>query len=70
MIAVPDWITNFLVVAGRVWAYPRLPEMRRGDPGRLALAFILTTGFLAACRGHLPAALPLFRGLLHLRQPW
>jgi hypothetical protein len=71
IIAVPAWIANFLVVAGSVWAYTRLPEKRRGDLGRLAVAFVLTTGFFAAsiaiCQ---PRYLPLFRGIIHPHRPW
>ena len=71
IIAVPAWIANFLVVAGSVWAYTRLTEKRRGDLGRLALAFVLTTGFFAAsiaiCQ---PRYLPLFRGIIHPHRPW
>ncbi len=71
IIAVPAWTANFLVVVGSVWAYSRLPEKRRGDLGRLALAFVLTTGFFAAsvaiCQ---PRYLPLFRGMMHPHRPW
>lgn len=71
IIAVPAWIGNFLVVAGSVWGYARLREKKPGDLGRLALAFVMTTGFFAAaiavCQ---PRYLPLFRGLLHPHRPW
>jgi hypothetical protein len=71
IIAVPAWISNFLVVAGCVWAYARLPGKRPGDLGRVAMAFVLTTGFFAAaiaiCQ---PRYLQLFRGLLHPHRPW
>ena len=71
IIAVPAWIANFLVVAGSIWAYTRLPEKGRGDLGRLALTCVLTTGFFAAsiaiCQ---PRYLPLFRGILHPHRPW
>ena len=71
IIAVPAWIANFLVVAGCVWGYARLQQKRRSDLARLALAFVLTTGFFAAaiavCQ---PRYLPLFRGLLHPHSPW
>jgi hypothetical protein len=71
IIAVPAWIANFLVVAGSVWGYTRLPERHRSDLGRFALAFVLTTGFFAAaiaiCQ---PRYLPLFRAMLHPHRPW
>jgi len=71
IIAVPAWIANFLVVVGCVWAYTRLPDKRRDDLVRFAVAFVLTTGFFAAaiaiCQ---PRYLPLFRGLLHPHRPW
>src|SRR5437016_4807344 len=66
IIAVPAWIGNFLVVAGCVWAYSRVPKKQLSDAARLALAFVLTTGFFAAavalCQ---PRYLTLFRGILH-----
>jgi len=71
IIAVPTWTGNFLVVVGSVWAYSRLREKRGGDLGRLAFAFVLTTGFFAAdiaiCQ---PRYLPLFRGIVHPHRPW
>jgi hypothetical protein len=71
IIAVPAWIGNFLVVVGCVWAYTQLPEKRPGDLGRVALAFVLTTGFFAVsvaiCQ---PRYLPLFRGIIHPHRPW
>lgn len=71
IIAVPAWTANFLVVVGSVWAYARLPEKRRSDLARLALAFVLATGFFAAaiavCQPRYP---PLFRGILHPHRPW
>jgi len=71
IIAVPAWIGNLLVVVGSMWAYSRLPEKRRGDVGRLVLAFVLTTGFFAAAMAVCqPRYLPLFRGLLHPHRPW
>jgi hypothetical protein len=70
IVAVPGWIGNFLVIVGSIWGYLRLPEKRRSDLGRLALAFVLTTGFFAAsiatCQ---PRYLPLFRALLHPHGP-
>ena len=71
IVAVPAWIGNLLVVIGSIWAYARLPEKRWSDPGRLAFAFVLTTGFFAAavalCQ---PRYLPLFRAMLHPHRPW
>jgi hypothetical protein len=71
IIAVPAWIANFLVVVGSVWAYTRLPDERRMDLARFALAFVLTTGFFAADVAiYQPRYLPLFRGILHPHRPW
>lgn len=71
IIAVPAWTANFLVVAGCVWAYSRLPDKPRGDLARFALAFILTTGFFAAAMAVCqPRYLPLFRQLLHPHRFW
>ena len=71
IIAVPAWIANFLVVVGSIWAYTQLPEKRRGDLGRLAFAFVLTTGFFAAAMAICqPRYLPLFRGIFHPHRPW
>jgi hypothetical protein len=71
VIAVPAWLANFLVVAGSVWAYTRLPEKRRSDLGRFGLTSVLTTGFFAAsvaiCQ---PRYLPLFRSIFHPHRPW
>lgn len=69
IIAVPAWISNFLVVVGCVWAYTRLRDKRPADAALFLLAFVLTTGFFAAsiavCQ---PRYLPLFRGILHPHQ--
>ena len=66
LIALPAFAGNLLVIAGSLWAYTRLKEKRRSDLARFALAFVLTTGFLAAaiavCQ---PRYLGLFRGMLH-----
>ena len=66
IIAVPAWTANFAVVAGCIWAYARAEGKSWSDIGRLAAAFMLTTGFFAAdmaiCQ---PRYLPLLRGLLH-----
>ena len=71
VVAVPGWIGNLLVVIGSIWAYARLPEKRWSDLGRLAFAFILTTGFFAAAMALCqPRYLPLFRAMLHPHRPW
>jgi hypothetical protein len=71
IVAVPGWIGNFLVIVGSIWAYLQLPDKRRSDLGRLALAFVLTTAFfavaIAICQ---PRYLPLFRAMLHPHRPW
>jgi hypothetical protein len=71
IVAAPAWLGNLLVIAGCIWAYTRLPDKRRSDLGRLAVAFVLTTGFFAAaiavCQ---PRYLPLFQRALHPRWPW
>ena len=71
VVAVPGWIGNLLVVIGAIWAYARLSEKRWSDLGRLAFAFILTTGFFAAAMALCqPRYLPLFRAMLHPHRPW
>ena len=71
IVAVPGWIGNLLVVIGSIWAYARLSEKRWSDLGRLAFAFILTTGFFAAAMALCqPRYLPLFRAMLHPHRPW
>lgn len=71
IVAVPGWIGNFLVIVGSIWAYLQLPDKRRSDLGRMAMAFVLTTAFFAAaiaiCQ---PRYLPLFRAALHPHAPW
>ena len=70
IIAVPAWIGNFLVVAGCIWAYSRLPHKRVRDAGVFLLTAILTTAFFAAdmalCQ---PRYLALFPKLLHPHLP-
>jgi len=71
IVAVPAWIGNLTVVIGSIWAYARLSEKRWSDLGRLAFAFILTTGFFAAAMALCqPRYLPLFRAMLHPHRPW
>jgi hypothetical protein len=71
-IAVPAWISNFLVVVGCVWAYSRRTQKKLvSDFGRFLLTFALITGFFALdmwiCQ---PRYLPLFRHMLHPRWPF
>jgi hypothetical protein len=71
IVAVPGWIGNFLIIVGSIWGYMQLQTKRRGDLARLALAFIFTTAFFAACIAVCqPRYLPLFRGTLHPHRPW
>lgn len=70
VIAVPAWVGNFLIVIGGVWAYGRLPVRRPSDLGRLAVALVLTTGFLAVDMALFqPRYLGLFPALLHPLAP-
>ena len=70
IVAVPGWIGNFILIAGSIWAYLQLPDKRRSDLGRVALAFVVTTAFfagaIALCQ---PRYLPLFRAMLHPHSP-
>ena len=66
LIAVPAWLSNFIVVVGCLWAYARLRDKPISDALRFLLAFALTTGFFAADMAIFqPRYLPLFRGMLH-----
>jgi hypothetical protein len=70
IVAVPGWIGNFLVIIGCVWGYVQIPEKRHGDLFPVALAFILTNAFFAACMAICqPRYLPLFRAILHPHRP-
>jgi hypothetical protein len=70
VVAVPAWIGNFLIIVGSVWAYAQLPKKELRDAVRLVIAFVLTTGFFAACIAVLqPAYLPLFSGIFHPHAP-
>ena len=70
LIAVPAWLSNFLVVAGCLWAYGRLPGKSLRDAGRLAMAAALGAGFFALDMALFqPRYLPLFRGALHPHWP-
>jgi len=71
IVSVPGWTGNFLVIIGATWAYGRLPEKRWSDAARLAVSFILTTGFFAAAMAICqPRYLPLFKAILHPHRPW
>jgi hypothetical protein len=71
IVSVPGWIGNFLVVIGSTWAYTQLSDKRWSDAGRLALSFVLTTGFFAAAMATCqPRYLPLFPRMLHPHAPW
>lgn len=71
LIAVPAWFSNFFVVLGCAWAYSRHATKSAADLGRLAVAFILTTGFFALDMALFqPRYLALFKGLLHPHLPW
>ena len=70
LIAVPAWLSNFIVVAGCLWAYARLPEKRRSDIAGFVATFALTSGFFAADMALFqPRYLPIFPKLLHPRLP-
>ncbi|HYL63215.1 MAG TPA: hypothetical protein VE077_11400 [Candidatus Methylomirabilis sp.] len=71
LIAVPAWLSNFLVIIGCLWAYSRLPEKSLADIIRLLLAFALTTAFFAADMGLFqPRYLGIFPRALHPRLLW
>lgn len=71
LIAVPAWLSNFLVIVGCVWAYQRLPNKTVTDLVRLAIAFLLTTGFFAADMALFqPRYLSLFPRMLHPNLVW
>ena len=71
LIAVPAWLANLTVVIGCVWGYLQLRHKRIGDLVRLAVAFVLTTGFFALDMALFqPRYLGIFPHLLHPRLPW
>lgn len=71
LIAVPAWLSNFLVVVGCAWAYQRLLNKTPSDLARLAIAFLLTTGFFAADMALFqPRYLSLFPRMLHPHLVW
>jgi hypothetical protein len=70
LIAIPAWLSNFLVIAGCLWAYSRLPAKRISDLGRFLIAFVLTTGFFALDMALFqPRYLGIFPRLLHPHLP-
>ena len=70
LIAIPAWLSNFLVVLGSCWAYSRRPKKPFSDLAKFLVTFALTTGFFAAdmalCQ---PRYLAIFPRLLHPRLP-
>jgi len=70
LIAIPAWLSNFLVVAGCVWGYSQQRSTRLGDLGKFLLSFALTTGFFALDMALFqPRYLGIFPRLLHPRLP-
>jgi len=70
LIAIPAWLSNFLVVVGCIWGYSRLREKRRIDAAKLLLTFALATGFFALDMYIFqPRYLGIFPRLLHPRLP-
>jgi hypothetical protein len=70
LIAVPAWLSNFVVVVGCIWAYSRLRQRSWGDVALLLLTFALTTGFFAADMALFqPRYLGIFPRLLHPHLP-
>jgi hypothetical protein len=71
LIAVPAWFSNLMVVVGCAWAFARLPNKSALDLGRLAIAFVLTTGFFAFDMAVFqPRYLGLFPRMLHPQWIW
>lgn len=71
LIAVPAWFSNFLVIAGCLWAYARLPVRPSGDIARFLMAFVLTTAFFAADMALFqPRYLGIFPRALHPHLAW
>jgi len=70
LIAIPAWLSNFLVIVGCAWGYLRLREKSWSDVGQLVLTFALTTGFFALDMYLFqPRYLGIFPRLLHPRVP-
>ncbi|HEV2488726.1 MAG TPA: hypothetical protein VGT03_02875 [Candidatus Acidoferrales bacterium] len=69
-IAVPAWLSNFLVVMGCLWAYSRRPSKSIRDVRGFLVAFVLSTAFFAAVMALFqPRYLALFPRLLHPHLP-
>jgi hypothetical protein len=70
LIQGSGWLGNSLVIIGSAWAYARRTDRSRADIGRFAVAFVLSTAFLAAAVAIFsPGRLGFFPGLLHPRWP-
>ncbi len=70
LIAIPAWLSNFLVVVGCIWGYLRLPDRSLKDVGKFVLAFAITTGFFTLdMYVFQPRYLGIFPRLLHPRLP-
>jgi len=70
IIAIPAFTGNFLVLAGCLWGYARLPQNPLSDSVRFLAAFVFSTGFFAAAMALFqPRYLGLFRALLHPHWP-
>jgi len=70
LIAIPAWLSNFLVIIGCLWGYLRLRDKSLNDAWKFALTFVLTTGFFALDMYIFqPRYLGIFPRLLHPRLP-
>jgi hypothetical protein len=70
LIAIPAWLSNFLVIVGCVWGYLRLRDKSLGDIWKLVSTFVITTGFFALdMHVFQPRYLAIFPRLLHPRLP-
>jgi hypothetical protein len=70
LIAIPAWLSNFLVIVGCVWGYVRLLERSWIDVGKFVLTFAITTGVFALDMYMFqPRYLGIFPRLLHPRLP-
>jgi len=70
LIALPAWLSNFLVVAGCLWAYSRERTKPHSDLARFLIAFALTTGFFALDMALFqPRYLAIFPRMLHPHLP-
>ena len=70
LIAIPAWLSNFVVIIGCIWGYWRLRDKSWSDVGKLVLTFALTTGFFALDMYIFqPRYLGIFPRLLHPQLP-